>query len=176
MNFVLIHFLARTGLEIALVLVHLVVLHAQQRQPPRHSADRHLDTATSFSFPFSNIFNKAMEKSDDTPAMETRGGAKQRRSYFSAAAEQEHTQKLAVDEQSVEMCREGSSGQSSLKSQSSLTSLGTESSCSKEATDVIVHPGQPINFGTVVPGVYRSSYPQEADYPFIQKLGLKTIM
>lgn len=36
--------------------------------------------------------------------------------------------------------------------------------------------GQPINFGTVVPGVYRSSYPQAEDYPFLQKLGLKTVV
>jgi tyrosine-protein phosphatase SIW14 len=36
--------------------------------------------------------------------------------------------------------------------------------------------GQPNNFGTVVPGVYRSSYPQTEDYPFLQKLGLKTVV
>lgn len=36
--------------------------------------------------------------------------------------------------------------------------------------------GKPINFGTVIPGVYRSSYPQTEDYPFLQKLGLKTVV
>lgn len=36
--------------------------------------------------------------------------------------------------------------------------------------------GQPMNFGTVVPGVYRSSYPQSEDYPFLQKLNLKTVV
>jgi tyrosine-protein phosphatase SIW14 len=36
--------------------------------------------------------------------------------------------------------------------------------------------GQPTNFGTVVPGVYRSSYPQSEDYPFLEKLGLKTVV
>ncbi|PSR97327.1 tyrosine phosphatase family-domain-containing protein [Coniella lustricola] len=74
------------------------------------------------------------------------------------------------------MRREVSSGQSSLRSKSSVASLGTESSWSKEAIEVTVESGEPINFGTVVPGVYRSSYPQEADYPFIKKLGLKTIV
>ena len=34
----------------------------------------------------------------------------------------------------------------------------------------------PVNFGIVVPGVYRSSYPRPQDYPFIKDLGLKTIM
>jgi len=35
---------------------------------------------------------------------------------------------------------------------------------------------RPENFGVVVPGVYRSSFPQTADYAFIQRLGLKTIV
>lgn len=34
----------------------------------------------------------------------------------------------------------------------------------------------PPNFGIVVPGVYRSSYPQPQAYGFLQDLGLKTIM
>ncbi|KAF3765514.1 hypothetical protein M406DRAFT_321977 [Cryphonectria parasitica EP155] len=57
-----------------------------------------------------------------------------------------------------------------------MTSLRTESSWSKDSVEDKAVPGQPINFGTVVPGVYRSSYPQEADYPFIEKLGLRTII
>ncbi|KAL2755280.1 hypothetical protein ACRALDRAFT_1043485 [Sodiomyces alcalophilus JCM 7366] len=35
---------------------------------------------------------------------------------------------------------------------------------------------RPPNFGLVVPGVYRSSYPRPEDYPFIQQLGLKTMI
>lgn len=35
---------------------------------------------------------------------------------------------------------------------------------------------RPANFGVVVPGVYRSSFPQAADYGFIQGLQLKTIV
>ncbi len=35
---------------------------------------------------------------------------------------------------------------------------------------------RPSNFGVVVPGVYRSSFPKPEDYPFIQSLNLKTIM
>lgn len=34
----------------------------------------------------------------------------------------------------------------------------------------------PINFGEVVPGLYRSGYPQAANYPFMRSLGLKTIV
>jgi tyrosine-protein phosphatase SIW14 len=36
--------------------------------------------------------------------------------------------------------------------------------------------GRPVNFGIVVPGVYRSSFPQSEDYAFIEALKLKTIV
>ncbi|KAK3986623.1 putative tyrosine-protein phosphatase [Cladorrhinum sp. PSN332] len=36
--------------------------------------------------------------------------------------------------------------------------------------------GRPSNFGIVVPGVYRSSFPQSEDYTFIEDLKLKTIV
>jgi tyrosine-protein phosphatase SIW14 len=36
--------------------------------------------------------------------------------------------------------------------------------------------GRPINFGIVVPGVYRSSFPKLPDFGFIQDLRLKTIV
>ncbi|KAL2263872.1 hypothetical protein VTK26DRAFT_4668 [Humicola hyalothermophila] len=36
--------------------------------------------------------------------------------------------------------------------------------------------GRPANFGIVVPGVYRSSFPQSEDYTFIESLKLKTIV
>ncbi|KAK2590686.1 tyrosine-protein phosphatase siw14 [Conoideocrella luteorostrata] len=36
--------------------------------------------------------------------------------------------------------------------------------------------GQPLNFGLVVPGVYRSSYPKLEDYDFLKKLKLKTVV
>lgn len=36
--------------------------------------------------------------------------------------------------------------------------------------------GRPLNFGVIVPGFYRSSYPKQADFEFIQSLKLKTIV
>ncbi|PFH57597.1 hypothetical protein XA68_14804 [Ophiocordyceps unilateralis] len=36
--------------------------------------------------------------------------------------------------------------------------------------------GRPVNFGVVLPGVYRSSYPQPEDYAFLQSLQLKTVV
>lgn len=36
--------------------------------------------------------------------------------------------------------------------------------------------GRPVNFGVVVPGVYRSSFPRAEDYEFIADLKLKTIV
>lgn len=40
--------------------------------------------------------------------------------------------------------------------------------------DVIYIP--PINFGYVEKGIYRSGYPSEKSFPFLQKLKIKTIM
>ncbi|KAI9734744.1 MAG: hypothetical protein M1818_006731 [Claussenomyces sp. TS43310] len=37
-------------------------------------------------------------------------------------------------------------------------------------------PGYPINFGTIIPGLYRSGYPQLEDYKFLGTLGLKTVL
>ncbi|KAI0389714.1 tyrosine phosphatase family-domain-containing protein [Xylariaceae sp. FL0594] len=34
----------------------------------------------------------------------------------------------------------------------------------------------PVNFSEVFDGLYRSGYPQPEDYPFLQSLGLKTIV
>ncbi|KAJ3031369.1 hypothetical protein HDV00_008369 [Rhizophlyctis rosea] len=34
----------------------------------------------------------------------------------------------------------------------------------------------PLNFAMVAPGVYRSGYPNKKNFPFLQKLGLKSIM
>jgi tyrosine-protein phosphatase SIW14 len=36
--------------------------------------------------------------------------------------------------------------------------------------------GRPLNFGVVVPGVYRSSFPRSEDYAFLEGLNLKTIV
>lgn len=36
--------------------------------------------------------------------------------------------------------------------------------------------GRPDNFGIVIPGIYRSSYPKGEDFEYIKSLGLKTIV
>ncbi|KAL6864528.1 tyrosine phosphatase family domain-containing protein [Trichoderma novae-zelandiae] len=36
--------------------------------------------------------------------------------------------------------------------------------------------GRPVNFGLVIPGVYRSSYPKKEDFGFLKGLKLKTIV
>jgi hypothetical protein len=36
--------------------------------------------------------------------------------------------------------------------------------------------GRPVNFGTVIPGFYRSGFPQTEDYEYLKSLGLKTIV
>ncbi len=41
---------------------------------------------------------------------------------------------------------------------------------------IVPFDGRPLNFGVVVPGFYRSSYPRQHDYEFIKSLKLKTIV
>ena len=36
--------------------------------------------------------------------------------------------------------------------------------------------GRPSNFGVVLPGVYRSSYPKPEDFAFLAGLKLKTVV
>ena len=42
------------------------------------------------------------------------------------------------------------------------------------AHDAVLVP--PLNFAMVAPGVYRSGYPNKKNFPFLRKLGLKSIM
>ncbi|PHH87488.1 hypothetical protein CDD83_8826 [Cordyceps sp. RAO-2017] len=44
-----------------------------------------------------------------------------------------------------------------------------------ECPSVPLH-GRPANFGLVIPGLYRSSYPTPDDYAFLQSLHLKTVV
>ncbi|OAR05754.1 hypothetical protein LLEC1_06729 [Akanthomyces lecanii] len=41
---------------------------------------------------------------------------------------------------------------------------------------VVPLEGRPLNFGVVVPGFYRSSYPKPHDFDFIKSLNLKTVV
>lgn len=160
MNFVLVHFLAKLVLGSGYIAVRILFTQIQQGKGWNWSY---------ISVSKRNVTG-TMDHVEDKQSATERKGLSYRKSYNSIA-EHEHGQQL----QSVEMRREGSSGQSSIKSQTTVCSSRTESVWSKDDGEDAV-PGQPLNFGTVVPGVYRSSYPKEADYPFLEKLGLKTIM
>ena len=57
----------------------------------------------------------------------------------------------------------------------------SSSSSSSTPSSPSEHPpaplnGRPLNFGVVVPGVYRSSYPKPADFEYLRGLELKTIV
>ncbi|SPJ75588.1 related to tyrosine-protein phosphatase SIW14 [Fusarium torulosum] len=66
------------------------------------------------------------------------------------------------------------SASSSRTSDSSASSISAYQSPSSE----LIAPlnGRPHNFGIVVPGVYRSSFPRSHDFEYIKGLGLKTIV
>ncbi|CAK7236018.1 tyrosine-protein phosphatase siw14 [Sporothrix eucalyptigena] len=88
----------------------------------------------------------------------------------------------------------GSSGVISSRAStvSSAYSLSTPSSVGGDATSATlmdedafrdldlnvppVPPGAPVNFGFVMPGLYRSSYPKPENFEYLQQLGLKTIV
>ncbi|TFA97558.1 Tyrosine-protein phosphatase SIW14 [Trichoderma ghanense] len=55
---------------------------------------------------------------------------------------------------------------------------GSSLSTTSHTSDIPLAPieGRPVNFGLVVPGVYRSSYPKKEDFAFLKGLKLKTIV
>lgn len=62
-------------------------------------------------------------------------------------------------------------------SEKSFNSLSSSSSNSDSVDNALPNPNErPLNFGLVVPGVYRSSYPKPQDYEFLEGLKLKTVI
>lgn len=62
---------------------------------------------------------------------------------------------------------------------SSQTDCGTNMEITDAKSGIIeaeVVPCEPFNFALVVPGVYRSSYPQTEHHQYLKSLGLKTII
>lgn len=178
MNFVLILFLAKLVVAISLVVAQIILLRGRtdnSYQDWWHSYSSRVSTRKDF---------RIMDAAKSIESAQGPKGLRGRKSFLSTTEQGGIEQgDVGVEEpdvsaQSVEMQR-SQSGQSSLKSlrsQPSVSSLATESSVSKETAESRNILGQPANFGTVVPGIYRSSYPKEADYAFLQKLKLKTIM
>ena len=60
--------------------------------------------------------------------------------------------------------------------ESESSSTITTASLKTYKLDGLHEDDRPINFGQVIPGVYRSSFPKTDDYPFFRKLGLKTVV
>lgn len=155
----LIHFLAKSCWTFLLVGVH-IVWDRTRSGPPYEKNKENLPLP-----PSATKEDGIMSNTEEQQAVSSHKGLLQRRSFYNAVES-----RGAIDLESAAMSR-----QSSVQSQRSSLSLASDG-WKRDAAEEGVATGQPSNFGTVVPGVYRSSYPQEADYPFIQKLGLKTIM
>jgi hypothetical protein len=51
-----------------------------------------------------------------------------------------------------------------------------KSSLKSHKLDPLHQDDRPLNFGEVLPGIYRSSFPKAEEYPFYKKLGLKTVV
>lgn len=180
MNFVLILFLAKLVVAISLVAAQIILLQSRTGSSYQDRWNCYISRV---------IIRKDFGIMDAAKGPESARGQKglRERKSFLNPTEQDGTEQADVDVdveeqevpiQSMEMQR-SQSGQSSLKSlrsQLSTSSLATENSVSKETFESRNILGQPANFGTVVPGIYRSSYPKDADYAFLQKLKLKTIM
>lgn len=176
MNFVLILFLAKLVVAISLVVAQIILLQSRtgsSYQDWWHGCISRVSIRKDF---------RIMDAAKGTEPAQSQKGLRERKSFLNTT-EQDGMEQADVgleerDVQSTDMQR-SSSGQSSLKSlrsQPSISSLATENSMSKETVESGNILGQPANFGTVAPGIYRSSYPKEADYAFLKELKLKTIM
>lgn len=181
MNLVLIQLLAKSGVAIIIsVIAHIcwsqIQAEFRQKEWAKYKKDR---TCESIGITGES---KMMDSGTTKHSTEGRKGLQQRRSFSDMMGQNDGIQNGSlvkeVAAQSVDMQRSisGQSSVESLESWKSTSSATTEGSVLTAATTVNTSPGQPSNFGIVVPGVYRSSYPREEDYEFIQKLNLKTIV
>lgn len=177
MNSALIEFFANTAVAVILVATHSISFQSQAEYTRQKESTKYRGVSTGKDFKVREI--RTMDTTKTRQSTVSRKGLQQRRSFSNImdhdGIEDVEAVMGEVAAQSVEMQR-SNSGQISLKSWDSTSSVTTENSVSKKPAGDDSVPGQPINFGIVVPGVYRSSYPQEADYDFIQKLNLKTIV
>lgn len=154
MNFVLIHFLAKVVIGITLAALHILWCYIQQKgdlKSKKQSSTRAtIETMDSIEGKY--------------PAKSCKG--LQLRKSYSNIFDGQDVQQQTIG--SVEMSRSGSN-------QSTVTDStdASKGSLLEEKSNI---PGQPANFGMIVPGVYRSSYPKEADFDFIKSLNLRTIM
>ncbi|EMT64735.1 hypothetical protein FOC4_g10007418 [Fusarium odoratissimum] len=65
----------------------------------------------------------------------------------------------------------------STSSRTSNSSASSTSAYQSQSTDYTApFNGRPHNFGVVIPGVYRSSFPRSHDFEYLKGLGLKTIV
>ena len=53
---------------------------------------------------------------------------------------------------------------------------GAPEAAVEAADDIPTPPGAPVNFGFVMPGIFRSSYPKPENFEFLSDLDLKTIV
>lgn len=178
MNFVLILFLAKLVVAISLVVAQIILLQSRTGGSYQDWWRNH-----SYKVSIRKDF-RIMDAAKGTESARSSKGLRERKSFLNPS-EQDGVEQADVEmeepdvpPQSMEMQRSqsGQSSLTSLRSTPSISSLATETSISKETVGSRNILGQPANFGTVVPGIYRSSYPKEADYAFLQKLKLKTIM
>lgn len=178
MNFVLILFLAKLVVAISLVVAQNILFQSRTGSSYQDWCRNYISwISTRKEF-------RIMDAVQSTESAQSSKGLRERKSFLSTA-EQERMEQAVVDveepevaPQSSEMQRSQSAQSSikSLRSTPSMSSLATENSTSKEPLGSRNILGQPANFGTVVPGIYRSSYPKDADYAFLQQLKLKTII
>ncbi|KAG8164252.1 hypothetical protein KVR01_006170 [Diaporthe batatas] len=178
MNFVLILFLAKLVVAISLVVAQNILFQSRTGSFYQDWSRNYISlVSTRKDF-------RIMDAVKDTQPAQSGKGLRERKSFLGMAEQEGMKQAGAgaedpdVEPQAVEMQR-SQSGQLSLKSlrsTPSTCSLATENSISKDTLGGRNVLGQPANFGTVVPGIYRSSYPKDADYAFLQKLKLKTII
>ncbi|KAG5984596.1 hypothetical protein E4U55_004147 [Claviceps digitariae] len=98
---------------------------------------------------------------------------------FETPATLSRSQNIAANSMEAHVISGSTSG--NVMSEKLSASASSSSSSSSTISDSLDHPRPaanrlPINFGLVVPGVYRSSYPKPEDHQFLSSLKLKTVV
>ncbi|KAL4727199.1 tyrosine-protein phosphatase siw14 [Fusarium chlamydosporum] len=116
------------------------------------------------------------EHTHTTEGQRTPNGTHLRSRQGSRSASKEEM-KQEVEEALSSMSRSQSISSVKMETSRSQSTNDSDSRSSSIPPDHVPSPdGRPYNFGIVIPGVYRSSFPKSHDFEYIKGLGLKTIV
>ncbi|KAG6037167.1 hypothetical protein E4U41_005301 [Claviceps citrina] len=118
---------------------------------------------------WNSLQDESMPAEEDVEAGQTSGPVSREPQAASSRSQ-------SIMSNSTDACMIGTSGSAILEKPSAFMSSSSSSSISELHHPKPAGSRPPINFGLVVPGVYRSSYPKPEDYHFLSGLKLRTVV